>query len=53
MDETTVETRIEERRPQCLLLSTGKIQKLMRKTRRSWGRIAEFCVISISQASER
>jgi hypothetical protein len=38
MDGTTLETQIEERQPECLLMSSGKIQKLVRKTRRSKGR---------------
>jgi hypothetical protein len=51
MDGTTVETQIEERRLECLLMSSPKIQKLMRKTRRSKGRYAEFYVIDVSQAT--
>ena len=42
MDGTAVETTLEERRPECLLLSSTKIQKLMRKTRRNRVRHAEF-----------
>jgi hypothetical protein len=34
-------------------MSSRKIQKLMRKTRRSKGRNAEFYVINISLASEK
>jgi hypothetical protein len=45
MDGTTHETRIEERRPEFLLMSSTKVQKLMRKTRRNKGRNAEFYVI--------
>jgi hypothetical protein len=52
MDKTPVETQIEERRSECLLMSFGKIQKLMRKTRRSIGRNAEFYVINMSQVAE-
>jgi hypothetical protein len=32
MDGTAVETTLEERRPECLLVSSTKVQKLMRKT---------------------
>jgi hypothetical protein len=49
MDGTTVETQIEERRPECLLKSPTKVQKLMRKTRRSRGRSAEFNVIEVTR----
>jgi hypothetical protein len=42
MDGTLVETRIEERRPQCLLMSSTNVQELMRKTRRNMGRIDDF-----------
>jgi hypothetical protein len=48
-----METQIEEWRPECLLMSPGKIQKLMRKTRRSKGRDAEFCVIHILPLAEQ
>jgi hypothetical protein len=51
MDGTAVETTLEERRPECLLLS--KVQKLMRKTRRSWGRHAEFYVIERTSAADQ
>jgi hypothetical protein len=47
MDGTRVETQIEERRLECLLMSFGKILKLMRKTRRSRERSVEFYVIHI------
>jgi hypothetical protein len=50
MDGTKVESQIEERRPECLLMSNGKTQKDMRKTRRSMGLNAEFYVIDISPA---
>jgi hypothetical protein len=52
MDGTLVETHTEERLPECLLMSFGKIHKLMRKTRRSRGRNAEFYVINLSLATE-
>jgi hypothetical protein len=48
MDGTSVETQIEERRHEFLLMSSAKIQKLMRKTRRSKGRNGEFYVIDVS-----
>jgi hypothetical protein len=53
MDGTTVETTLEERRPECLLLSSTKVQKLMRKTRRSRGRHAQFYVIELTSAAEQ
>jgi hypothetical protein len=53
MDGTTMETYVKERRHECLLMSYGKIQKLMRKTRRSEGRNAEFYVFDISPAAEQ
>jgi hypothetical protein len=37
MDGTRMDTQIEEGRLECLLLSPGKVQKLVRKTRRSMG----------------
>jgi hypothetical protein len=52
MDGTTVETTLEERRPECLLLSSTKVQILMRKTRRSRGRHAEFLAIELTSAVE-
>jgi hypothetical protein len=52
-DGTSVETQVEERRPWCLMMSSAKIQKLMRKTRRSIGRSAELCVINYSPATEQ
>jgi hypothetical protein len=53
MDGTTVETTLEERRPECLLMSPTKVQKLMRKTRRSKGRNAEFYVIELTPAADQ
>jgi hypothetical protein len=53
MDGTTVETRIEEGRPECLLMSSVKIQTLMRKTCRSKGRNAEFYVIDVSPTTKQ
>jgi hypothetical protein len=46
MDGTSHEIQIEERRPECLLMSYAKIQKLVRKTRHR-GRNAEFYVIDV------
>jgi hypothetical protein len=53
MDGTAVETTLEERRPECLLMSSTKVQKLMRKTRRSRGRNAECYVIELTPAADR
>jgi hypothetical protein len=53
MDGTAVETTLEERRLECLLLSSIKVQKLMRKTRRSRGRHTEFYVIELTSAAEQ
>jgi hypothetical protein len=53
MDGTTVETQLEERRHECLLLSSTKVQKLMRKTRRNRGRKAEFYVIELTPVADQ
>jgi hypothetical protein len=53
MDGTTVETTLEERLPECLMMSSTKVQKLMRKTRCSWGRNAEFYVIELTPADDQ
>jgi hypothetical protein len=53
VDGTTVETQLEERRPECLLMSSTEVQKLLRKTRRSMGRNAEFYVIELMPASNQ
>jgi hypothetical protein len=53
MDGTRVETTLEERRPGCLLMSSTKVQKLMRKTRRNSGRNAEFYVIELTLAADQ
>jgi hypothetical protein len=53
MDGTTVETRLEERRPEFLQLSSTKVRELMRKTRRSKGRNAEFYVIEVTLAADQ
>jgi hypothetical protein len=48
MDGTSMETQLEERRLECLLMSSTKVQKLMRKTRRTRGCNAEFYVIELT-----
>jgi hypothetical protein len=53
MDGTAVETTLEERRPECLLMSSTKVQKVMRKTRRSRGRNAEFYVIELTPTASQ
>jgi hypothetical protein len=53
MDGIGVETTLEERRLECLLLSSTKVQKLMRKTRRNRGRHAEFYVIKLTSPGEQ
>jgi hypothetical protein len=50
---TALETQIEERRPECILMTYGKIQKLIRKTRRNKERNPEFYEILISPAAEQ
>jgi hypothetical protein len=47
MDGTSLEIRIEDRRPECLLMSFVKLHKLNR------GRNAEFYVIGISPVVEQ
>jgi hypothetical protein len=53
MDGTSVESTLEERRPEGLLMSSTKVQKLMRKTSRSRGRNAEFYVIELTSAADQ
>jgi hypothetical protein len=53
MDGTSVETQLEERRLECLVMSSTKVQKLMRKTRRSRGRNAEFYVIELTLVADQ
>jgi hypothetical protein len=53
MDGIAVETTLEERRPECLLMSSTKAQKLMRKTRRRIGRNAKFYVIELTPAADQ
>jgi hypothetical protein len=53
MNGTAVETTLEERRPECLVMSSTEVQKLMRKTRRSRGRNAEFYVIELTPTADQ
>jgi hypothetical protein len=53
MDGPARETTLEERRPVCLQMSSIKIQRLVRKTRRSRGRNAEFYVIELTSAADQ
>jgi hypothetical protein len=53
MDGTSLETQLEERRPECLLMSSTKVQKLMRKTRRSTGRNTDFYVIELTPTADQ
>jgi hypothetical protein len=53
MDVTTMDAQLEERRPECLPMSSIKAQKPMRKTRRSTGRYAEFYVIELTLAADQ
>jgi hypothetical protein len=48
MDGTRVDIQTDERNPQCLLISSGKVKKLMRKTHRSKGRNADLYMINVS-----
>jgi hypothetical protein len=50
---TSVETQHEERLPECLLMSSSKVQKLMRKTRRSKGRNAEFNMLHVTPVANQ
>jgi hypothetical protein len=49
MDGTTV----QKRRLECLMMLSTKVQKLVRKTRRSKGRNAEFYGIGITLAADQ
>jgi hypothetical protein len=53
MDGTTADTKTKERIPEYLVLSSVKIKKLLRKTRRSTGRSADFYVIHALLAAEQ
>jgi hypothetical protein len=48
-----VEVKTHDRRPECLLMSYGKVQKLMRKIDRSKGCNAEFYVINVTPPAEQ
>jgi hypothetical protein len=52
VDGTPVEMQIEERRLECLLMSSVKIQKRMRKTRRIRGHNTKFYVIKVLPAAK-
>jgi hypothetical protein len=53
MDGTTMETQIKERRLECLLMSSTKVHKLVRKTRRNRGRNAEFYAIEVKPTTDQ
>jgi hypothetical protein len=53
MDGTAMETQLEERRLECLLMSSTKVQKFMRKTRRNKELNAEFYVIERTPAGDQ
>jgi hypothetical protein len=53
LDGTAVETTLEERRPECLLTSSTKVQTLMRKTLHSTRRNAEFYVIELTPTADQ
>jgi hypothetical protein len=53
MDGTALATLLEERRPECLLMSSTKAQKLMRKTRRSRGRTTDFYMLHVTPATDQ
>jgi hypothetical protein len=53
MDGIEVETHMDERRHECLLMSSTKVQKLTSKTRRSKGRTAEFYVFELTPAANQ
>jgi hypothetical protein len=53
MDGIAVETQLEERHPECLLMSSTKVQKLMRKTHNNMGRNAEFYVIELTPGANQ
>jgi hypothetical protein len=52
MDGSIGEVHAKELRRECLLMSSDKVQKLVRKTRRSKGRNAEFYVINETPIAE-
>jgi hypothetical protein len=48
MDGTSIEVYTKERLHECLLISSGKTQKLMRKTRQTKERNAKLHVINVT-----
>jgi predicted acylesterase/phospholipase RssA len=52
MDGTTTALQTKGRRLEFLLMSSSKVQRPVRKTRRSKGRIADFCVIDLTPTAE-
>jgi hypothetical protein len=48
MDGTVVETQVVVRRPECLLMPSTKVQRLMRKSTRAKGRTAEFFAVHLA-----
>jgi hypothetical protein len=48
MDSTAMEAQTEDRRAYCMLMSSSKVEKLMRKTCQSKGHNAELHVINIT-----
>jgi hypothetical protein len=53
MDGTTVEIHTEDRHPECLLMPSSKIQKLMRRMLRRGGRNAYFNVLDVTLVAEQ
>jgi hypothetical protein len=53
MHGIALETQLEEQRHECLLMSSTKVQKLLRKTRRSRERNAEFYMIELTPSADQ
>jgi hypothetical protein len=53
MDGTSMETPLEERRPECLLISSTNVQKLVRKTRRSKGRTTKLYMLRVTPTTDQ
>jgi hypothetical protein len=51
-DGTIIENQVIERPPQCLLMSSTKAQKMMRKSARAKGRTAEFFMVHLAAAKQ-
>jgi hypothetical protein len=51
MDRILVETKTEERRLDCLLMSSNKIQKFIRKTPPISRRDVDFIVMNVTPAA--